>query len=435
MVGDGVSYSVMMGLGETYLAAFALALGMGQVVAGLVASIPLIGGAILQLVTPAAVMLLGSNRRWVVFCAAVQATTFLPLVVAAIVGWVPVPVLFAIVAVYWGTNMACGPAWNTWASTLVPQSMRARFFSRRTRFMQAGLLLGYVAGGLALQAGAALNSPLTAFAIIFLAAAAFRFISAAFLTSQSEPEPPDASHRIVSVPEVLRRFRHGGDGRLLLYLVLMHAGAQICGPYFAPFMLKQLDFSYASYMIVCATGVLAKTLTLPTIGKLTQRFGARKMLTWSGLAVIPLSALWIVSGSIWWLIGVQIIAGASWAVYELAMFLLFMERIDESERTSVLTTYNLCHATATVCGATLGGVLISQMGETHTSYLVVFGLSGVARLLTIPFLRRIPDSQHLPGAAEMTGAELQAAATGQQAPMSSPTALGMAPELAASAGK
>src|SRR5947209_8123166 len=81
-VSDGAAFSVMVGIGETYFPAFVLALGMGEIAAGLVASIPLLVGAILQLVSPAAVSWLGSNRRWVIACVALQAASFLPLVAA-----------------------------------------------------------------------------------------------------------------------------------------------------------------------------------------------------------------------------------------------------------------------------------------------------------------------------------------------------------------
>jgi hypothetical protein len=64
--------------------------------------------------------------------------------------------------------------------------------------------VGFVAGGLALQTGAALEKPLAAFAIVFLAAAICRFLSAGFLFTQSEPAPPDAAHRSVPPREMLR---------------------------------------------------------------------------------------------------------------------------------------------------------------------------------------------------------------------------------------
>jgi len=42
---EGMASAVMVGTGETYVAAFVLALGFGRVVAGLVASVPLLAGA------------------------------------------------------------------------------------------------------------------------------------------------------------------------------------------------------------------------------------------------------------------------------------------------------------------------------------------------------------------------------------------------------
>ena len=39
---DGVFFSVMVGLGEAYVPAFALAVGLGEIVAGLVATVPML---------------------------------------------------------------------------------------------------------------------------------------------------------------------------------------------------------------------------------------------------------------------------------------------------------------------------------------------------------------------------------------------------------
>src|SRR5262245_27524517 len=72
-VGDGACVSAMVGLGETYFAAFALALGAGQTVAGLVATVPMLAGATLQLATPWFLQRVRSYRKWVVLFASLQA--------------------------------------------------------------------------------------------------------------------------------------------------------------------------------------------------------------------------------------------------------------------------------------------------------------------------------------------------------------------------
>jgi hypothetical protein len=126
MLGDGASYSVMVGIGENYLPAFALALGMGEVVAGLIACVPLLAGAMLQLVSPLGVRQMGSYRRWVSISAAIQAASFVPLVAAATIGQIPLVLLFLVAGLYWGAGMSAGPAWSTWATSIVPARMRPR---------------------------------------------------------------------------------------------------------------------------------------------------------------------------------------------------------------------------------------------------------------------------------------------------------------------
>jgi len=189
---DAVAFSLMVGTGETYVPAFALALGASDVAAGMLASAPLMSGAILQLVSPRAVRRLGSHRRWMVLCAALQAVSFVPLLLGAALGALPIGVLFVAMAFYWGTGMATGPTWNTWMETLIPPSLRARYLAGRTRRAQFALLVGMLAGALLLGHGRETNNLMPAFALLFAAAASFRAVSAVFLSRQSEPQPlPD----------------------------------------------------------------------------------------------------------------------------------------------------------------------------------------------------------------------------------------------------
>ena len=61
-IGDATLYGVMVGGGESYLQAFVLAVGLNEVFAGLVATLPVMVGSLLQLVSPRAVRLLGSSH-------------------------------------------------------------------------------------------------------------------------------------------------------------------------------------------------------------------------------------------------------------------------------------------------------------------------------------------------------------------------------------
>jgi len=98
---EGVTFSVMVGIGESYLPAFVLALGMGEVTAGLIATLPLVAGGFLQLTAPLGVRWFRSYRHWAALCATVQATAFVPLIAAAMLGKIPTVVVFLIAALYW----------------------------------------------------------------------------------------------------------------------------------------------------------------------------------------------------------------------------------------------------------------------------------------------------------------------------------------------
>ena len=386
---DGLMCNVMVGLGENYMPAFALALGMGELTAGLIASVPFLAGAILQLASPVGLHWLGSHRRWVVACVLVQAVSFVPLAMAAAVGTIPVLLLFLLAALYWGAGMASGPAWSSWVDTLIPDRIRSRYFGSRARVAQMGLLLGFVVGGLWLEFGHSFGAWRGAFAALFLAAAVSRLVSAAYLASQRETVRPVRPRRGERLGDIVQRLRTSGDGRLLMYLWAMQAAAQVASPFFAPFMLGKLEFSYTRYMFVIAISLLAKAIALPTLGRLAQRFGAMRLLRVGGLIVIPLPLLWLYSHATPYLVVVQVLAGAAWATYELAAFLLFFEAIDARLRIGWLTIYNVGIAAATVGGSLLGGALLAGFGESTGGYFAVFAVSCFARIVTLPLLWRV----------------------------------------------
>lgn len=384
---DAGSFSVMVGSGETYFPAFALALGLSQVSSGLVATLPLLAGSMLQLASPFLLRRLGSYRRWTVACVMLQAAVFVSLIALALVRSLPAALLFLFAAVYWGAGLSTGPAWSTWIGTLVPTTIRARFFAWRTRLVQAGTLIGFVLGGIVLQFGARADSALLAFAALFAAAGACRFVSGLSLARQSEPVPPGDGERHVTLREFASRLGRRLDGKFLLYLMAIQAAVQLSGPYFTPYMLKQLKLSYASYMVLVATAFAAKMFSLPWLGHLAHRHGPQKLLAWGSLGIIPLSAGWLVTDNYAWLIFLQAIGGVAWAAYELSWFLLFFEMLPREERTSVLTTFNFGHSLASVVGSIVGGAVLLSLGERREVYLGLFVASTLLRIVVFTQLR------------------------------------------------
>ena len=166
---------------------------------------------------------------------------------------------------------------------------------------------------------------------------------------------------------------------------------QISGPYFNPYMLDCLKLPYFQYVILICAAYCAKIVCLPAFGKLAARWGATRLLWCGGLAIIPTSALWLVSGSFGYLLTIQVFSGVAWAAYELAMFLLAFEAIPNQRRMAVMTAFNLANATAIFVGSVLGGGLLIYWGVTRQAYLTLFLISSIARVFAILLLVRCAD--------------------------------------------
>ena len=380
----------MIGVGETYLQAFVLAIGMGEVFAALLATVPQLIGSLLQLVSPLAIRKLGSHKRWVVVCAGLQALCFVPLILAAWAGEIsPMAVMF-VASIYWATSLATGPAWNTWQGTIIPRHIRAKFFAKRQRFFQVTTLFGFLVGGYALKAGQFRGSEAPVFALLFAVALISRLMSTFCLMSQSEPFPIPPDMRFLSLKEQWNRFSRGATGRLLVFAVGMQVGVYIAGPFFVPYMLKELDFQYDHFAMLIGVSYLAKFVTLPWWGAVAHRMGAHRLLWIGAVGLVPLAGGWAVSSNYTWLLALQVAAGVAWGAYELALVLLFFETIPESERTSLLTLYNVANSIALVGGSLIGAAILNGLGISVTSYLWVFVGSTVCRGLMLLLLWRIP---------------------------------------------
>jgi MFS family permease len=379
---DGFSFSIMVGIAETYLPAFMLARGFGELSAALIAALPVLLGSLLQLAAPWLLARLGAYRRFVVTVAALQATSVLVLTGLALAENVRPWMVFVPATLYWAAGLAAGPAWNLWVEQLVPSRIRGGFFACRSRLCHAGVLIGLISGGLLLRWSGEVT--LLAFAGMFAVGAVGRFVSAAMLARQTEvllrrgasttPVIPDQE---LSARAGLQRLlqlvrRPGADGRLVLFFVAVQTAVYVSGPYFNPFMLKVLKLSWVDYMSLLSLGFIGKMLSLPWAGRFAGRAGADRLM-W-------VSMLWYFSQQFWYLACLQIFSGLVWGCYELAMLLQFFRQIPAQRRVALLTAYNVGNSAAMVLGTILGACVLYGIGRTTEGYLAVFVLSGCLRL-------------------------------------------------------
>ncbi|QRK10080.1 MFS transporter [Archangium violaceum] len=276
----------MVGLGESYLAAFVLALGLSDVSSGLISSVPPLVGAALQLVAPWGVRKLGSARRWV--------------------------------------------------GVLFPQRLHARYFGLRSRAAQLSTLAGLLLGGALLSRGEVLGALLPTFGVLFFLAAVSRFTSLWFVLVQGEPRQPPVE-RSLPLGTLAGRFFLGSSGRFLCALLAFQVAAQVALPYLNPFMLNGLGLSQGEYMLMSSTAFMAKALSLPLLGRLASRVGAWRLLVGCALGLVVLPGLWMLVNGAYGMLPLQLMGGVLLGGYELATQLLMLSTISSEERTQTLT--------------------------------------------------------------------------------------------------
>lgn len=403
---DVSGYAVMVGVGEFYIPAFVLALSLGEIASGLVATLPPVLGAAAQLLTARGVRWLRSHKAWVLLTVGAQALSFLPLIAGAIIGAMPAWAVFLAASAYWSAGLAAGSAWSTLIATLVPRSIRAAWFGQRQRIYQLGTLAGFLLGGviLAAAAGGAADPDrsrlMLAFIILFSIAALARGMSWVLLKRHDEPQPMPRGHRPVAWHELWRRLHargeSGRDARLIAYMLLVSFAAHFAAPYITPYILGRLQSGYVPYAILIGTVMFVKVFTLAACGRFAARHGAHRLLLIGGFGMAPVGIMWTLS--LWtgpftyaWLIIVQLYSGVVWGCYELAVWLLLLDHLKEQERTSLVSWQLFFERCAIAVGSLAGGwVLHASDGPdgspTVAAYALVFAISAVLRISTFPLL-------------------------------------------------
>ncbi len=378
---DGGFYSFMVGLGETYIAAYLLAKGYSAIAASLISTVPLLIGGLLQLLTPLLLPRMGSYKRWVVKTSFIQGLSLLVLASTAFLD-LSVYWIFLIVSLYWAGGMSTGPAWNSWMTELVPTDIQIRYFSFRSTVSSAFVFLGLVIGGILLHQKQADSSELlNMFFNIFAVAALCRFVSSFFLSQQTETE---LSRKTILNQSLHNVFKNSLQQKnLLLFIFVFLFGVHFSSCFFNPFMLKELKLDFSNYMFLLASSFLAKMASQSLCHRLVSKLSLQRVFLISTLGIVPLPLIWIFDQSFYYLLFMQFVSGFMWGLYEVCIFLILFSRVPTEKRTATLSVYNLLQTSAMAFGSTIGAVVFNNVD--HNAYYSVFAISTALRFLSIAF--------------------------------------------------
>lgn len=379
---DAFLYSLMIGVGETYLPAYSLSIGMGETFAGLLATLPLVSGAFIQLFTPQGLQRLRSHKNWVVASALAQALTFIPLVYFTMTTAPNFWMLFLVLSLYWASGFAAGPAWNYWMGRLIQVDQGSVYLAKRAQVSQFGILFGLILGGVALHNKMEFGPFTSVFSMLFVFAFICRLGSSFLLSRQHFQQEWSEKIDKIGIRDSWKIFwKNPTKRKFFLLLVPFQAAVFITAPFVPPYMLSKAKMDYGTFMIAIALLFIGKILSLEVINRLKVKISGQRMFLIGAMTIAPLPMAWAFSSSHYYIFFLQFISGMSWAFVEVGLAVIFFNDLAEDEKVPVVTLYNFINAIAIIVGSFIGGRILWTLGESMKAYYVLFFVGGFFRLL------------------------------------------------------
>lgn len=386
---DAFFYSLMIGAGEAYFAAYSLHLGHSELQAGILVTVPIVVGGFIQMFSPFGINKVKSYKNWTVTAVFIQSLLFLGLIFFDTSIKEHYSLLFVAVTIYWSLALSSSPSWNSWISSLLKADEIRGFFSTRNVILSIGTLSGLCFTGLLLHSNTHLIWGLKSFHFIFLLCFFFRFCSFCCLLKHERV----VFQKIEGLKLKVSRsdFLLNGDNfafKFIIFSALIKVGVYFSASFFAPYMLKQLHFSYLDYMLILVSSYCGRAIFGQFIRKYLKRFDINfiYLLASIGIGFIPI--LWAISKSFTFIFILEIFTGLAWGAFEIAFFVTCFEEIPTHEQARFMSWYNFLHTIAIGVGCVAGLSLFRQLGPSIDSYFTIFIISSLIRLVSLFYFPR-----------------------------------------------
>ena len=403
---EGIPASVMQASVDEYLIPLGLFLGATPMdIAFLLAILHLLG-SLSQFLAVRAIDRAGSRLRFLVRAAFLQALFLLPLAIfpflvfpSRILALIFFVSLFRILANLIAT------VWGGLASDYLAPEERGKYFGWRSRVTGLAGMVTAIVGGILLNTFKTFSTAL-GFCILFAVTASARFISSGLMTHmQDVPEQKNPGDKFTFLM-FLRRTRQSNFAKFVFYVASITFATTLAAPYFSVYMLKDLHFSYLTYMFIHMGAVMASLVSFPIWGKHADKIGNAKVLKTTSLLIPLIPVLWLFSSNLVYLFLIEIFAGFVWGGFNLCSLNFIYDAVSPGKRVRCLGYFGFINGVATFMGAGLGGYLAERLPTIQGSrILTLFVISAALRFLS-HFLLSRHFQEVRPAAQKISSVEL-----------------------------
>jgi MFS family permease len=379
---DGIFAAFMAGVTDHYATPTALFLGATVQQVGLITALPNLLSSLSQFFSVQVIYWVGGRLRLLVRLVFSQASLILCIAILPLlevshrVELLLVLLIFAAVC-----GGLAGPAWGSLMSDYVPAKKRGRYFGWRNRTVGAVTVSSIIASGLLLNFFHEISYG-TGFWIIFSLAAAARYVSAYFISRMDEPPHKKDPASDFTFLMFLGRFRESNFLRFVVFTSCLTFSTYLAAPFFAVFMLRDLQLSYLTYMALQVGSSLAALIALPLWGRHADLVGNVRILRLSSFLAALIPIFWLFSQNPAYLMLLQIFSGFAWSGVTLSAGNFIYDAVTPQKRVRCIAYFNVINGSALFLGSFLGGFLASRLPPLFGYRMLgLFVLSCFCRLI------------------------------------------------------
>ncbi len=385
---EGSLYSCMVGFAQYFITPYAVFLGMSNFMIGLLRAISALVSAFGFYLSP---LIMGAEEKRKEMISKYVSYQAYMIILFLLVPLLPIEkslffILLYSLFLFFGSVVS--PIWTSLMKDVVIKNERGSYFGTRNKLaglfevcssLIAGAILSYFTGNVYLG-----------FIIIFLFAFIFRIFSSNLILKHWDPYHSKINH------STLKGNSKGMNLKLLIIndrylnnLILLGGGmlfaTNIAGPFFAVFMLKNLNFSYLDFTIATIASTLATLVSQPYWGKLIDKYGTRPIIFSTSILISFVPLLWVPATTLSYVILIQLYAGLSWAGFDLAVFNMLLKISPKSKTQLYSASYNGAISILTFLGMLVGSFIILALDYIDITILnsiqVIFIISGLSRFI------------------------------------------------------
>ncbi len=362
-----------------FLVAFALLLGASNTVVGLLAAACPITQLLLEVPATYLVNRTASRKSLVVLSLFLSRVSWL---MVAVLPWIVTTehrwlLLVGSLFMCYGlaTISACG--FGPWIRDFVPEPIMGKYFGRRMAMSTAAGMIVAVLAAAGLQlAGWYLPGKIFPYSVIFAFGGIVGLLGVSFLLRI--PEPKVEAYKPQGLLDALGEpIRDLNFRRLLMYLGGWLFAINLSGPFYAVFMLKQLQLSMP---LVIGLGVLSQVTSIVSFriwGKIADSLSNKSVLIVSSYIYLVSVVLWLPLAfyqsyflEVPLLLAVHVLTGFSAAGVNLCSGNIALVLAPHGHATAFLAVNTMVRGIASAAAPILGGIVADQLTGKHLEHLL-----------------------------------------------------------------